>query len=141
MGKAMRLRRVTVLGGAGFLGRYVVKRLAAQGVIVSVVSRHASDAGFLRPMGDVGQIALIDAGLSDKARLAAALAGADAAISLAGTLHESGGQRFDLVHHQGPAGFAALAAAAGVKRFVHVSSIGADAASRSTYARSKAAGP
>jgi uncharacterized protein YbjT (DUF2867 family) len=136
----MRLQRVTVLGASGFVGRYIVKRLAKRGIVVAAVSRHATRAGFLRPMGDVGQIALLDAGVADETRLAAAVAGADAVVSAVGILYERGQQRFDLVHHRGPALLARLAAAAGVKRFVHISAIGADAASPAAYARSKAAG-
>jgi NADH dehydrogenase len=136
----MRYRRVTVLGGSGFIGRYIVKRLAQRGAIVAVVGRHAGDAGFLRPMGDVGQIALIEANIGDEARLAGALAGSDAVICAAGILYQRGRQRFDLVHHQGPALLAGLAKGAGAKRFVHISAIGADPASPSAYARSKAAG-
>ena len=136
----MRFGRVTVLGASGFIGRYIVKRLTPRGTVVAAVSRHATDAGFLRPMGDVGQVALLDAGFADEARLAAAVAGADAVICAAGILYERGRQRFDMVHHRGPALLARLAAAAGAKRFVHISAIGADAASSSAYARSKAAG-
>jgi uncharacterized protein YbjT (DUF2867 family) len=136
----MRYRRVTVLGGSGFVGRYVVKHLASQGAVVAVVSRHASAAGFLRPMGDVGQIALINADISDEARIAAAIGGADAVIYAAGILFERGAQRFDLVHHRGPALLAQLAKAAGARHFVHFSAIGADPTAPAAYARSKAAG-
>jgi uncharacterized protein YbjT (DUF2867 family) len=136
----MRLRRVTVLGASGFIGRYVVKRLARRGAVVAAVSRHATSAGFLRPMGNVGQVVQLDAGLEDEARLAAAVDGADAVICAAGILYERGRQRFDAVHHRGPALLARLAAAAGVKRFVHLSAIGADPAAPAAYARSKAAG-
>ena len=136
----MRLRRVTVLGASGFIGRYIVKRLARRGAVVAAVSRHATRAGFLRPMGDVGQVVALDASLTDETRLAAALAGADAVICAAGILYERGRQRFDTVHHRGPALLARLAAAAGAKRFVHLSAIGADPAAPAAYARSKAAG-
>src|SRR5713226_8939382 len=136
----MQLGRATVLGGSGFIGRHIVQRLAAKGLVVAVVSRHAGDAGFLRPQGDVGQIALIDAGLGDEARLAAALAGADAVICSVGILYERGRQSFEAVHVQGPALLARLAQAAGVKRFVHISALGADIHSPSAYARSKAEG-
>ncbi len=136
----MRLRRVTVLGASGFIGRYVVKRLAKRGAVVAAVSRHATSAGFLRPMGDVGQVVQLDAGITDETRLAAAVAGSDAVVSAVGILYERGRQRFDTVHHQGPALLARLAAAAGAKRFVHISAIGADPASPAAYARSKAAG-
>src|SRR5262245_4093025 len=136
----MRYRRITIVGGSGFIGRYVVKRLAASGAVIAVVSRQASAAGFLRLMGDVGQIALINAAINDKARLAAAVEGADAVISAAGILFERGAQRFDAVHVRGPALLAQLAKAAGARHFVHLSAIGADPASPAAYARSKAAG-
>jgi uncharacterized protein YbjT (DUF2867 family) len=136
----MRLGRATVLGGSGFIGRYIVQRLAAKGAVVAVVSRHASDAGFLRPLGDVGQIALIDASLADEARLAASLAGADAVVSSVGILYERGRQTFRAAHVEGPARLARLARAAGVRRFVHISALGADIQSSSAYARSKAEG-
>jgi uncharacterized protein YbjT (DUF2867 family) len=136
----MRYRRVTIVGGSGFIGRYVVKRLAAAGAVIAVMSRHASAAGFLRPMGDVGQIALINAAIDDEARLAAAVEGADAVISATGILFERGAQRFDVVHVRGPALLARLAKAAGARHFVHFSAIGADPAAPAAYARSKAAG-
>ena len=136
----MRNRRVCVVGGSGFIGRYVVKRLAAQGAVVTVVSRHATEARFLQPMGDVGQIAPIDAGLSDEAALATALQGTSAVVSAVGILYERGRQRFKLLHVDGPARLARLATAAGAKHFVHVSALSADAGAGSAYARSKAEG-
>jgi uncharacterized protein YbjT (DUF2867 family) len=136
----MRHVRVTVLGGSGFIGRYVVKRLAAQGAIVAAVSRHASEAGFLKPMGDVGQIALLNADLRDDDALAAVVDGAQCVVNAVGILYERGAQSFDAIHHRLPERLAARAAAAGVKRLVHVSAIGADKDSPAAYARSKAAG-
>lgn len=136
----MTYRRVTVIGGSGFIGRYVVKRLAEHRAVVVVASRHGSDALFLAPMGDVGQIALMDADFGDEARLKTALEGVESVVISAGILFEHGKQRFDLVHHQGPALVARLAAATGAKRLVFISAIGADPASPSAYGRSKAAG-
>jgi uncharacterized protein YbjT (DUF2867 family) len=136
----MRNQRICVVGGSGFIGRYVVKRLAERGAVVSVVSRHATEARFLRPMGDVGQIALIDAGLNDEAALAEAMAGSSAVVSAVGILYERGRQRFQLLHVDGPACLARLAAAAGAKQFVHISALSADARAASAYARSKAEG-
>ncbi|HLY55770.1 MAG TPA: complex I NDUFA9 subunit family protein [Stellaceae bacterium] len=134
------VRRAVVFGGSGFIGRYVVKRLAAGGAVVAVVARHASRASFLQPMGDVGQIALIDASIGDEKVVARVLDGADTAVNLVGILAEGGGRSFDGVHHEGAERIARLAAAAGVDRLVHVSAIGADPDSPSSYARSKAAG-
>jgi len=136
----MRNRRVVVVGGSGFIGRYVVQRLAERGAVVVVASRHASEALFLKPFGDVGQVALLDADLNDEPALAAVLKGAEAVVCSVGILYERGRQRFDAVHHRGPALLARLAAEARARHFVHVSAIGADAAAPAAYARSKAAG-
>jgi len=136
----MRINRVTVIGGSGFIGRYVVRHLAKRGALITAVSRHAGDARFLWPMGDVGQIAPVNADLGDEARLAPAVAGADAVVCAAGILYERGRQRFDRLHVRGPALLARLAQAAGAKRFVHISAISADPAAPSAYARSKAEG-
>jgi uncharacterized protein YbjT (DUF2867 family) len=136
----MKNRRVTVVGGAGFVGRQIVKRLAAQGAVIAVASPHAISAGFLRPMGDVGQIATIDLSLDDDAALAQLIDGNDTVVCAAGVLVEHGRNSFDLVHHRGPALLARLAREAGVRRFIHVSALGAGETSPSAYARSKWAG-
>jgi uncharacterized protein YbjT (DUF2867 family) len=136
----MRNRRTAVLGGSGFIGRYVVKRLAARGVVVAVGCRNAEEAKFLKPMGNVGQIATLDVGIGDERGLSRFLAGNLWLVNAVGILAERGAQRFDLVHHEGPALLARLARAAGVERFVHLSALGADLRSPALYARSKAAG-
>ena len=133
-------RRVTIIGASGFVGRYVVKRLAAEGAVILACSRRAAAAGFLRPMGDVGQIAAINLDIADERAVAAAVAGAEAVVNAVGILFERGTQRFEEIHHQGPARLARLAAAAGVRHFVHVSAISADASAPALYARTKAAG-
>jgi NADH dehydrogenase len=133
-------RRIAIFGASGFIGRYVVRDLARDGAVIAACARHASSAGFLRPMGDVGQIAPLSADLGDPHALAAVVAGADAVVNLVGILYERGKQRFDLAHHQGPGQLAELAQSAGVKRFVHVSALAADANSSSAYGRSKAEG-
>jgi|SRR5579862_6747921 len=136
----MMARRVTIVGASGFIGRYVVKRLAAEGAVICAMSRHARDAGFLRPMGDVGQVATFDADINDERALAAVIAGSDVVINSVGILSERGKQTFEALHHQGPARLARLAKAAGVRHFVHISSISADSTAPAAYARTKAAG-
>ncbi len=130
----------TIFGGSGFIGRYVVKRLASKGYVVRAAGRNVEAAMVLRPMGDVGQIVPLYAPLGAEALVARAVQGADVVINLTGILAESGTQKFTAVHAEGAGRLARLAAAAGVKQFVHISAIGADVASPSLYARSKAAG-
>lgn len=130
----------TVIGGSGFLGRYIVQELARAGWRVRVACRSPQRAGFLRPLGEVGQIQLVAADLARPQTLAPAVAGATAVINLPGILAPSGSQTFEAVHADGAGHAARAAAAAGVGAFVHVSAIGADPASPSAYGRSKAAG-
>jgi uncharacterized protein YbjT (DUF2867 family) len=136
----MRNRRTAVLGGSGFIGRYVVKRLAARGDVVPVGCRNAEEAKFLRPMGEVGQVEPLNIAIDDAAVLPAFLAGNGGLVNCVGILRESGSQNFERVHHTGPALLARLAREAGIERFVHISAIGADPRSSSLYARTKAAG-
>jgi len=133
-------RLVTVFGGSGFIGRYVVRLLARDGWRVNVAVRDAEYAKFLKPMGDVGQVTPMAVSLGDPAAVAAAVAGADAVINLVGILYESGRQTFEAIHHESARTIAAAAARAGVARLVQVSAIGADPASPALYARTKAAG-
>jgi len=137
---AMRTTVTTVFGGSGFIGRHVVKRLAAAGHVVRVAVRDPEAALFLKPMGAVGQIVPLYAPVTEEADVAAALVGADNAINLVGILFERRKGGFQAVHAEGATRIARLAAEAGVKRLVHVSAIGADPASPSLYARSKAEG-
>jgi uncharacterized protein YbjT (DUF2867 family) len=133
-------RLATVFGGSGFVGRYVVRQLAREGWRVNVAVRDAERAKFLKPMGDVGQVTPMAVSLRDPAAVAAAVAGAEAVVNLVGILYEGGAQSFEAIHHQGARTVAEAAAKAGVGRLVHVSAIGADPASPSLYARTKAAG-
>jgi len=132
--------RATVFGGSGFIGRYVVKRLAARGLEVTVAVRDPDRAGFLKPMGNVGQVTPVRVPVTDERAVAAALAGAELAVNLVGILYEGGRQRFEAVQHEGAGRIARLAAAAGVRRLVHVSAIGADPDSPSAYGRTKGLG-
>lgn len=135
-----RYRVATVFGGSGFIGRHLIQRLAKTGTIIRVATRHPSQAGFLKPMGSVGQIVPIATDITDDDSVALAVAGADIVINLIGILHESGRYNFETVHAEAPGRIARLSKAAGVERLLHLSALGADADSASAYARSKAAG-
>jgi NADH dehydrogenase len=131
---------ITVFGGTGFVGRHLVQRLAARGARVRVAVRHPKDAAPLQTMGDVGQIAAVQASVTHEGSVRAAMAGADAVVNLVGILYESGRITFDAVHRQGAETVARAAKDCGVGRLVHMSALGADTESRSKYATSKAAG-
>ncbi len=136
----MEQQRVTVFGGSGFIGRYVVERLADQGAVVTVAVRDPEKAKFLRPLGQVGQVTPIAVNVRDAAAVARAVDGADAVVNLVGILFKRGRQNFAAVHVDAPAMIARACAEAGVKRLVHVSAIGARTTAWSEYHRSKGAG-
>jgi uncharacterized protein YbjT (DUF2867 family) len=130
---------VTVFGGSGFLGRHVVRALAKLGYRIRVAVRRPELAGFLQPLGQVGQIHARQANVRHAASVEAAAREADVVINLVGILFERGRQRFDAVQSFGAEAVARAAAAVGA-RLIHVSAIGADEGAPSCYARSKAVG-
>lgn len=136
----MEQQRVTVFGGSGFIGRYVVERLADQGTVVTVAVRDPEQAKFLRPLGQVGQVTPVAANVRDTAALARVVDGADAVVNLVGILFKRGRQTFKSIHADAPAAIGRAAADAGVQRVVHVSAIGARTTAWSEYHRSKGAG-
>jgi len=131
---------ITVFGGSGFVGRYVVQQLAQEGWRIRVAVRHPGRALFLKPYGDIGQITPLCVPVQDREAVAAALHGADAAVNLTGILFEGGKQRFEAVHAEAAQTIAESAAAAGLRALVHVSAIGADPAATALYASTKGKG-
>ncbi|WP_127090245.1 complex I NDUFA9 subunit family protein [Aquabacter cavernae] len=130
---------VTVFGGSGFLGRYVVRALAKRGYRIRVPVRRPDLAGFLLPLGQVGQIQLTQANVRYPDSVMAAAEGATCVVNLVGILAPSGRQSFDAVHAFGARAIATAAAANGAG-LIHVSAIGADPSSTVGYARTKGEG-
>jgi uncharacterized protein YbjT (DUF2867 family) len=124
---------VTVFGGGGFIGRYVVESLCKAGARVRVAQRQPKRAFFLQPLGGVGQIDILRCDVNDAEAVAAAVSGADAVINLVAVF----GRAMQRVNVDGAATIAKAAAKAGAGALVQVSAIGADANGRSQYAQSK----
>ncbi|MEP3654319.1 MAG: complex I NDUFA9 subunit family protein [Litorimonas sp.] len=131
---------VTVFGASGFLGRYVVRALTARGWRVRAAVRNPHTSHELKVVGDVGQVQLMQANVRYPQSIIRAVDGADAVVNLVGVLFESGRQTFDALHAAGPDVIGEACAAAGISNLAHVSAIGADADSKSDYARSKGEG-
>lgn len=127
---------VTLIGGGGFLGRYVAQSLLQAGVRVRVAQRDPRAAFFLKPLGGLGQTQFVAADVSRPETIAHAVAGADAVVNLVGVLAGD----FQRYHVEGAQAVARACAAAGTASLVHVSAIGADSASASAYGRSKGDG-
>ncbi len=132
----MKNRLVTLIGGGGFLGRYVAQELLAAGARVRIAQRDPREALFLKPLGGLGQTQFVAVDVRKPETVARAVAGADAVVNLVGTLSGD----FHGLQTVGARTVAQAAAAAGVGSLVHISAIGADPESPSAYARSKGEG-
>jgi uncharacterized protein YbjT (DUF2867 family) len=125
---------VTVFGGTGFLGRRVVRHLLDQGFGVRIASRHAQQAG----EGTGGES--IRADINNEASVIAAFIGTYAVVNAVSLYRERGSETFNTLHVKAAERLARQAHHAGIERLVHVSGIGADAQSKSSYIRSRGEG-
>jgi uncharacterized protein YbjT (DUF2867 family) len=126
---------VAVIGGGGFIGRSVAQALMGAGARVRIVQRNVKAARGVRSLGNLGQTQFVAADVTRPETLARAVAGADAVVNLAGSFGDMAA-----VQAAGAANVARAAANAGARALVHMSAIGADAASPSTYGRTKGEG-
>ncbi|HVK92496.1 MAG TPA: complex I NDUFA9 subunit family protein [Mycoplana sp.] len=131
--------QVTVFGGSGFVGRHVVRALVRRGYRIRVAVRRPDLAGFLQPIGGLGQISYVQANLRYRDSIDRAVQDADHVVNCVGILFDKGRNRFDAVQDFGARAVAEAARARGAS-LTHISAIGADANSASGYARSKGRG-
>lgn len=130
----------TIFGGTGFLGRQIVRELAARGVTVKIASRIPEKAALLKPCGAVGQIVPIMCNYNDPKSVSEAVRGSDIVINCIGILFERGKKKtFKRIHVDLPALIAKASAQAGVRSLVHISALGCDV-SDSKYSKSKLEG-
>lgn len=127
---------VTLIGGGGFLGRYVAQALLKRGARVRIVARDPKHAFFLKPQGGLGQTQFIAGDVTKRASIDRAVQGSDAVINLVGLLAGP----LQAVHVDGARNVADAARAAGAETLVQISAIGADPESKSLYGRTKAEG-
>jgi uncharacterized protein YbjT (DUF2867 family) len=123
----------TVFGGTGFVGRRVVHHLRVSGTRVRIVARH-------RGLGEDDGIEQVAADAHDERSAEAAVAGADGVVNAISLYVERGTDTFHSVHVETAAKIARAARQAGIRRFVHLSGIGANTASSSPYIRSRGEG-
>jgi NADH dehydrogenase len=131
---------VTIIGGSGFVGRYIARRMAREGWRVRVAVRRPNEALFVRPYGVPGQVEPVLCNIRDDASVRAVVRGADAVVNCVGVLNGIGANTFDAVQGEGAGRVARIAAAEGAAQLVQISAIGADAGSDSDYARTKGEG-
>ena len=131
---------VTVFGGSGFLGRYVVRQLASRGLFIRVIVRNPNEALFLKVYGKVGQIQLIGGDIKEELKIQEYIKGSSCIINCVATFFETRSQSFNVLHVNAAKNLAKVAKKEGVNQFIHVSSLGASTESSSQLLRSKGAG-
>ncbi len=136
----MKNKIVTVFGGSGFVGRYVVRELAENGFMVKVISRNPDTAIHLKTAGYAGQISIQAGNIGSSDAISKAVGNSYAVVNLVGIMFEKSGQNFSSVHAKAAERVAKISGAAGVKKLVHMSSLGVERTTHSKYARTKAAG-
>ncbi|MFN5999735.1 MAG: complex I NDUFA9 subunit family protein [Paracoccaceae bacterium] len=131
---------VTILGGSGFVGRYIARAMAKEGWRVRVACRRPNEALFVKPYGTPGQVEPVACNIRDDASVRAVIRGADAVVNCVGTFDRGGRNNFQAVQAEAPGRIARIAQSEGVQALVHISAIGADSNSPSIYGRTKADG-
>ncbi len=131
---------VTVFGGSGFLGRYIVRQLASKGYFIRVIARNPNEALFLRVYGKVGQIQLVGGDIKEEKNLPFYVKDSDCVINCVATFFETRSQSFKNLHINAARNLAKAAKKEGVNQFIHISSLGASTKSSSQLLKSKGAG-
>jgi len=127
---------VTIFGGSGYIGNYVAQALLQRGARIRLASRAPHKAQGLKPLANLGQLQFLPCDITREDHVVAALDGADYVVNLVGAFAGDLGTLMG----EAPGVIARLAQAKGVHAMVHISAIGADAASPTAYAKSKALG-
>ena len=131
---------VTVFGGSGFLGSEIVKRLAAEGITTRVAVRHPDDVRVEKRLEHAGDVLPVYADVRDETSVALAIRDCDAVVNAVGLYVEHGAESFESVHELGARNVAHRAAISSIDHLVHISGIGSDLYSRSSYVRARAKG-
>ena len=127
----------TILGGGGFIGRYLVRNLTKKNYRCIISTRKAFQKGYLKTQATPGAIELVDWSPNNFSELEEAIKNSDIVINLIGILFETRKQKFYNIHSNIPEAVAKICSKSDVKKFIHVSAIGANENSKSLYQKSK----
>ena len=127
----------TILGGGGFIGRYLVRNLTKKNYRCIISTRKAFQKGYLKTQATPGAIELLDWNSNNFSELKEAIKNSDVVVNLIGILYETRKQKFYNIHSSIPEAVAKICSEANVKKFIHVSAIGANENSKSLYQKSK----
>ena len=136
----MNQKIATIFGGSGFIGRHLIRRLTKQDYRIIVATRSPHLNGFLKPLGDPGQVELVKTNLYDVDNIKNVLQNSNIAINLVGILYETRKQKFHHLHSEFPKLLSKICTELNLEKLVHVSALGVKENHTSRYMRSKLQG-
>ena len=131
---------IAIFGGGGFLGKHLMRQLTKLDYRVKVATRNPYLKGYLKPLGNPGQIELFKTNIFDSDDVKKVLKDCDSVINLVGILYETRKQKFNQIHAKFPYMLANLSNEFGIRNLVHVSALGVKEKSVSKYMQSKLEG-
>ena len=133
-------RIIAIFGAGGFLGKHLMRQLTKLGYRVKVATRNPYLKGYLKPLGNPGQIELFKTNIFNLEDVRQILKDCDFAINLVGILYETRKQKFNQIHSQFPHLLSNLCSEIGIKNLVHISALGVAERHNSLYMQSKLQG-
>ncbi len=127
----------TILGGGGFIGRYLVRNLTKKNYRCIITTRKPFQKGYLKTQSTPGAVEFLEWNPNNFSKLKEAIKNSDVVINLIGILFETRKQKFYNIHSKIPEAVAKICNDSDVKKFIHVSAIGANENSKSLYQKSK----
>ena len=131
---------IGIFGAGGFLGKHLMRQLTKLDYRIKVATRSPYLKGYLKPLGNPGQIELFKTNIFNSEDVKRVLKNCDLAINLVGILYETRKQKFNQIHAQFPNLLSKLCNELGVKKLVHVSALGVKEDHPSLYMQSKLQG-
>ena len=128
---------ISVIGGNGFIGRYLVDSLLNQGYFVKVISRNARSKKKFFPSSQLGQFQLVNCNICDLQELKKALLGSASVINLVGVLESKKSNSFNDAHIKGAQNLTEVCSLYAINNLIQVSAIGVDQNNLSKYAITK----
>jgi len=133
----MKQKIATIFGASGFIGRHLIRRLTKKNYRIIAVTRSPYNHGYLKPLGNIGQIDVEKAHLFDEEKIRSIIKNSDIVINLVGILFENSKQRFENIHAKFPYLISSFCKEFNVEKLIHISANGIDVNQDSTYMKSK----
>ena len=138
----MKAKNCLIFGGSGQIGRHLIRKLTANNIRVTVVTRNIHQKSYkIKTQGNAGYIEIVEANIFNQTKIRELFKKADICINLVGILFEKKlGSSFENIHSRFPSILAKLCKEYNLKQFIHLSALGINDAVESDYAKSKLEG-